>query len=131
MRPSKRWLGICIAYVGLVACLTVTWSDPSRATGFSATEAVTFVITLPISGATLPLTYLVLAIARNLVGADNAVPSSTITLIYAWWFACLAVANLVLLGVVTHLVRDFRENRQSRLARAASEAVRSGTSGET
>jgi len=106
MRVRRSWLVGCVVYVVLVAALTASWVAPHDAVGgFRPAEALTFLLTLPVSLVTLPLSYVVLASVWNVTGADGNDPTWPVTLSYVAWFAALAVANAALITVVVGRIR--------------------------
>lgn len=108
MRVPKVWVASRLAYVGLVAVLAARWSGPHAVGGFSIAEAATFLVTAPVSVVSLPVTYLVLAAAWNITGADNGGPVWPLTLACTAWFTVLAVANMVFLTAAARQVRRCR-----------------------
>ena len=105
----------CVAAAVLAAALTARWAGPGRAGGFSVAEALTFLVTAPVSVAALPATIVVLGLAWNITGADAGGPVWPLVLIYSLWFAGLAIVNTV---VVTEIARWTRRSRAHRHHRA-------------
>jgi hypothetical protein len=107
VRPSRRLLVGCLSYAGLVAALTLAWSSSLGSGGFRLSEALSFLLTLPVSLLTLPVTYVVLAVVINVTGAGDG-PAWLVAAGYAGWFAILAVANMALLSWVARGLRRAR-----------------------
>jgi hypothetical protein len=81
------------AYVVAVAVLVaVSFREPGQ--GFSVTEGVAFVLTLPVLLAALPIVYLVGAAAWSITDAGDGGPMWPVTVVFVLMFVGVAVANL-------------------------------------
>ena len=110
VRISRTWIVTTGCYAAVVAALT--WSWAGHADGFSAAEALTFVLLLPAGLLTLPVTYVVLAAIWGITGSSVSqgdVPTG-ITAAYTLWFALLAVVNA---AVVTAGYRALQQRHSS------------------
>jgi hypothetical protein len=95
-------------YAALIAALT--WSWAGNPGGFDLAEAATFVLLLPTSLVTLPVTYLALSLVWNVTGSSvsqDHVPTA-VTAAYSLWFALLAVVNAAVVTAGSRVLRPRR-----------------------
>jgi hypothetical protein len=104
MTGSRTWWAGALGYAALVAGLTLGWSR--GISGFSGAEVATFLLTVPASLVTLPMTYVVLGLLWNITGADHGGPMWLVAAGYAVWFAAVAVANVCLARFLVRRARS-------------------------
>jgi hypothetical protein len=110
MRVSRAWILTTVGYAAVIAALT--WSWAGNPGGFNLAEAATFVLLLPTSLLTLPVTYLALSLIWNVTGssvAQDHVPT-IVTAVYSLWFALLAVVNAAVVTIGYRVLRPRQTN---------------------
>jgi hypothetical protein len=95
-------------YVAVVAALTAFAFRPG-ADGFNVAEGVAAALTLPMIIPSLPVIYVVGALAWNLGGTDSGDPTLLVTFTFTALMTAVAIANVWLFSLVWRWLRSRRQ----------------------
>ncbi len=98
------------AYVAVVAALTAVAFGPS-ADGFSVTEGLAAIATIPMIIVALPVIYVVGASAWNVFDTTDGSTSLGVTITFTAMMTIVAIANVALFYLVGTVVRRRRQAR--------------------